>query len=180
MADKEQDQQNETEESQAESEESTKEQGVPQKKNILKISLLIGLPLLLLGGGAAVFFLTDIGHSLLHKKESQEKKVSPHELVFFPLPELLVNLNSADKKKPSFLRLVVKFEVQNADDAKNLELLQPRIIDQFQVYLRELRIEDLQGSSGMQRLREELLKRVNTVAAPIKVKDVLFETMLVQ
>ena len=55
-----------------------------------------------------------------------------------------------------------------------------KIIDNFQTYLRELRIEDLRGSAGMYRLREELFVRVNAAAAPVKVKDVLFREMLVQ
>ena len=46
--------------------------------------------------------------------------------------------------------------------------------------LRELRIEDLQGSAGMYRLREELLRRVRAATAPAKVRDVLFKEMLVQ
>ena len=56
----------------------------------------------------------------------------------------------------------------------------PRVIDNFQTYLRELRLDDLKGSAGMYRLREELLVRVNAAAAPAKIKDVLFKEMLVQ
>ena len=56
----------------------------------------------------------------------------------------------------------------------------PRIVDNFQVYLRELRVEDLRGSSGLYRLREELLQRVNAAAAPAKVTDVLFKELLIQ
>ena len=56
----------------------------------------------------------------------------------------------------------------------------PRIVDSFQVYLRELRTEDLQGAAGMYRLREELMMRVNRVAAPAKINDVLFQDVLVQ
>ncbi|MFQ5467950.1 MAG: flagellar basal body-associated FliL family protein, partial [Kiloniellaceae bacterium] len=48
------------------------------------------------------------------------------------------------------------------------------------VYLRELRIQDLQGSAGLQRLREELLLRVATAAYPAQVRDVLFREMLIQ
>jgi len=58
--------------------------------------------------------------------------------------------------------------------------LLPRIIDNFQVYLRELRVGDLKGSAGIYRLREELLTRVNSAIAPSKVKGVLFKEMLVQ
>ena len=56
----------------------------------------------------------------------------------------------------------------------------PRIVDNFQVYLRELRLDDLRGSAGVYRLREELLARVNTAVRPAKIKDVLFKEMLVQ
>ena len=61
-----------------------------------------------------------------------------------------------------------------------LESLLPRVVDNFQVYLRELRVEDLNGSAGLYRLKEELLVRVNTAIKPHKVNDVLFREMLVQ
>ena len=46
--------------------------------------------------------------------------------------------------------------------------------------LRELRVEDLKGSEGVLRLKEELLRRVNASAAPYKVRDVLLKQMIVQ
>ncbi len=61
-----------------------------------------------------------------------------------------------------------------------ISAVMPRIVDNFQIYLRELRIEDLRGSDGIYRLREELLARVNAAVAPVKVTDVLFKEMLVQ
>ena len=56
----------------------------------------------------------------------------------------------------------------------------PRIKDQFQAYLRELRVDDLKGSGGVLRMKEELLRRVNVAAAPYKVRDVLLKQMIVQ
>jgi flagellar protein FliL len=56
----------------------------------------------------------------------------------------------------------------------------PRIIDTFVTYLRELRPEDLRGSAGLMRLREEMLVRVQAAARPARVTDVLFREMLVQ
>jgi flagellar FliL protein len=38
----------------------------------------------------------------------------------------------------------------------------------------------LKGSAGMYRLREELLARVRVAVAPIKVRDVLFNQILIQ
>ena len=43
-----------------------------------------------------------------------------------------------------------------------------------------MRVEDLRGSAGMIRLKEELLRRVNISVQPIEVQDILFKEMLVQ
>ena len=53
-------------------------------------------------------------------------------------------------------------------------------MDMFQTYLREMRPEELRGSAGMYRLREELLARANIAATPAKIIDVLFVEMLIQ
>ena len=67
-----------------------------------------------------------------------------------------------------------------SEDQKVLEQVLPRVVDNFQVYLRELRAEDLRGSAGLYRLREDLLSRAQTAAAPADVRDVLFKEMLIQ
>ena len=56
----------------------------------------------------------------------------------------------------------------------------PRVVDQFQGYLRELRIDDLHGSAGVVRLKEELLRRITVAAAPFPVRDVLLKEMIIQ
>jgi flagellar FliL protein len=133
--------------------------------------------LLALGGGAYFFGLLD--RFIGHKAPVVEAVQPPKPAVFFDLPDLLVNLNGAGRKA-SFLKLSVSLELDKQDDVPRLQSVLPRIIDNFQVYLRELRVEDLKGSGGIYRLREELLTRVNAAAAPVKVTDVLFKEMLVQ
>jgi flagellar FliL protein len=90
-----------------------------------------------------------------------------------------VNLNSPGRRQ-SYLKIRVSLELSNPLDQPRIEQMMPRIVDNFQVYLRELRVEDLQGAAGVYRLREELLGRVNTAVKPVKVNDVLFKEMLVQ
>ena len=148
-----------------------------------KLVLFIVLPLLLLcGGGATAYFLGFLD-GLLGKEETMtEHEIEAQELqssVFFDLQEMLVNLNTGGRKT-HYLKISVSLEVGSDDDVAQLQRVMPRIVDSFQVYLRELRIEDLHGSAGLQRLREELLLRVNTVAQPTVVRDVLFREMLVQ
>lgn len=153
-----------------------------------KLTLFVALPLLLIGGGAAAYMTGMIGgggeakqeeHATAHAEESHAPEAKKGPSVFYDLPELLVNLNS-NGRRTSFLKLQVSLEIADDKDKPKLDAMRPRIVDSFQVYLRELRIEDLRGSSGMYRLREELLARVNTAVAPAKVKDVLFKEVLVQ
>jgi flagellar FliL protein len=146
-----------------------------------KLVLFILLPLLLIGGGVGGLMATGmIGGSGDHAAaEEAPKQEDPKSFAFFDLPDLLVNLNS-NGKRPSFLKIRVSLELASQDDAASLQAVTPRILDHFQVYLRELRISDLQGSAGMARLREELLRRVNAAVEPVKVRDVLFREMLVQ
>ena len=70
--------------------------------------------------------------------------------------------------------------MESSTDVSAVEAVMPRVIDQFQTYLRELRIQDLRGSKGVYRLQMELLNRVNAAAYPIEIKDVLFQEILIQ
>lgn len=103
----------------------------------------------------------------------------PHP-VFLDIPDILVNVAAGDK--PAFLKLSVSLELEGeGEEAKAaIEPVVPRVVDQMQTYLRELRVEDLSGSAAMFRLKEELLRRVNLAVEPVKVKDVLFREMIVQ
>jgi flagellar FliL protein len=154
--------------------------GGGKKKLIIIVGGVVGL---LLVAGAGLYF-TGMLDGLLGKKHpaaaAAEAPPPPKPLVFFDLPDFLVNLNSGGAKKASFLKLSVSLELEKQEDTARLQAVMPRIVDNFQIYLRELRIDDLRGSGGIYRLREELLARVNAAVAPVKVNDVLFKEMLVQ
>jgi flagellar protein FliL len=147
-----------------------------------KLFIIAGGVVMLLAAGAGLYFTGVIDKLIGHTKEVAELAApapAPAPAVYYDLPDLLVNLNTTGRK-PSFLKLSVSLELERAQDLPRLQAVMPRIIDNFQVYLRELRVEDLRGSSGIYRLREELLTRVNAATAPAKVVDVLFKEMLVQ
>lgn len=98
---------------------------------------------------------------------------------FLEIPPMIVNLNSPDGN-PRYLRLSVQLELVDPSQAGEVEAVMPRVVDQFQTYLRELRVKDLRGSAGIYRLQMELLWRVNQAAAPVEIKDVLFQEILIQ
>lgn len=101
------------------------------------------------------------------------------DLIFYELPDMLVNLNT-DGRQPRYLKIRVALEFGDRSIVQRVEKVMPRIVDHFQVYLRELRREDLQGSAGVYRLKEELMIRVNQSVRPARVRDVLFKEMLIQ
>jgi len=152
--------------------------GGGKKKLIMIVGGALGL---LLVAGAGLYFTGMLDSLMGKKKEAAVAEAPPPKpLVFFDLPDFLVNLNSGGAKKASFLKLSVSLELEKQEDTARLQAVMPRIVDNFQIYLRELRIDDLRGSGGIYRLREELLARVNAAVAPVKVNDVLFKEMLVQ
>jgi flagellar FliL protein len=145
-----------------------------------KLFIIVGLVLLLLVGGTAGAYFTGLLDPLLGGDENPAGEDGiPQDAVFYDMEELLVTLNTAGREA-AFLKIKISLELEKQEDVPKVESLLPRVIGNFQIYLRELRIEDLKGSAGMYRLREELLKRVSAAIAPIKVNDVLFKEMLVQ
>ena len=161
--------------------------GLFVNKHHKKKILLLAIPLVLIIGGAAGAYFTGLLDPLLGVEETvgdgedgEGGAAAPAgPVAFTDLPEILVNLNTTGRKS-SFLKIRVSLELPNVEDVVKVEAVQDRVVDAFQVYLRELRVEDLKGSAGMYRLREELLARVNAAVAPVKVNDVLFKEMLVQ
>ncbi|WP_339712807.1 flagellar basal body-associated FliL family protein [uncultured Sneathiella sp.] len=160
------------------------EEGGPKKKKKLSgkvLVLFILLPMLVIGGGAGGAYFAGV----FDAPEPTEEEIAAEaaemnkKVVFYDLPEMLVNLNSTTSSS-SFLKLGVSLELEDESVIADLELLIPRIMDNFHVYLRELRKEDLNGSQGVYRLKEELLMRINNSASPVKVSDVLFKELLVQ
>jgi flagellar FliL protein len=163
------------------------------KKKIIIIAG--GLILLLVAGGAGAYFTGALDKVLGKKPDCAHIKEgdtaaeaacggaagAPEPVgTFVEVPDLIVNLSSANAKQPHFLKVALKVELEKKEDEKAFSEVLPRVIDQFQTYLRELRIEDLRGSGGLYRMKIELLTRVRAAAPNVRVKDVLFQEILVQ
>jgi flagellar FliL protein len=159
----------------------------PAKGGGKKKLLLILLPVLLLGAGAGLWFsgilpgLLGMGPKPEEAAQAAaEPPVPPRSPpAFVELPEIVSNLN-APGRRASFVRLRAKLEISRADDAAAVQAAMPRLLDLFQTYLREVRPEELRGSAGTHRLREELVARASVAVAPARVTDVLFVELLVQ
>lgn len=163
-----------------------------------KILLFVIAPLFLLAAIGGGLYFTGTIDKLLGGKEGGEKHADAGKggghgkekghgdkdahmagAYFLEIPNMIVNLN-ADGGETRYLRLSVQLELASQMDLQAVESVMPRVVDQFQTYLRELRVKDLRGSQGIYRLQMELLSRVNAAAYPVEVKDVLFQEILIQ
>jgi flagellar FliL protein len=151
------------------------------KKSGKKKLIMLAIPVVVLLLGAGLWFTGIIPHMLgMDKKEelAEKEPSKPVPPSYVDLPEMIANLNGT--RKPAYVKLAARVEVPKPEDVEKVKAAMPRLQDLFQTYLREMRPEELRGSAGTYRLREELLVRANTAVAPAKISDVLFTQMLVQ
>ena len=128
------------------------------------------------GGGAGAYFF------LFSAKPHEDKPVVVAKAppAFFDLPEVMVNLQSPGNGRASYLKAKIVLEMDDQKQIEQVKPLMPRVMDAFHTYLREMRPNDLEGSAGLYRLRDELTRRVNLAVAPTKVNAVLFKEIVVQ
>ena len=166
------------------------EEGAPAKKGIPKLFIIIGAAaiVVLLGGAGLFFFLssssapaTDAEHGAAATEgEHAAGAAAAGHTFIFNLPPMIVNLNAEEGQKEAFMKLTVALEVANEETMVEIQPSMAKVVDAFQVYLRELRRSDLEGSAGVYRLKEELLRRVNVAIYPSRVESILFKEILVQ
>jgi flagellar FliL protein len=162
------------------------EAAAPKKGGKKKLILLL-VPVLLIGVGAGLWFSGILPGLLGMNPPPAEQSAAaeapmppPRPPSFLEMPDITANLNVAAGRRASFIRIRSKLELGRPEDAAILQAAMPRLLDLFQTYLREMRPEELRGSVGTHRLREELIARANLVAPPARVADVLFIEILIQ
>jgi flagellar protein FliL len=158
------------------SDDESKPASSPKKGSKRRLLMIAVLGCVAIGAAGAGYYAYQKGAAQEDQKAAARKK-----MVFFDLPEITANLASAPgQDRPSYLRLKIAIEVADAKMVAEIQPLMPRIIDNFQVFLRELRPQDLDGSAGTYRLKDELVRRINAAVYPARVEAILFKEVLVQ
>lgn len=142
-----------------------------------KIFMIAGAVVLALAVGGLGWYVFMRGHDEQHADAQTKAPVPP---VFLDVPDVLVNLASNPGERIQYLKVKAVLELKDAPLVEKVKPAMPRVADLFQTYLRELRSNDLNGSIGLFRMKEELTKRVNAAIAPEHVNAVLFKEVVIQ
>ncbi len=153
---------------------------LPRKRwNGKRVTLAAIALLLLLGAGFGAWrYFASLPQDKTEGELAAEA-AADQKTVYVEAPDIFVNIN-AGQGKSRFLKLGITLQVRGQANATDVTANMPRIVDNFQVYLRELRAEDLNGSAGMFLLKEELMRQVNIELSPVRIENVLFKEMLLQ
>lgn len=154
---------------------------VPPKKSGMRKLILLAVPLLLAVVLSGLWFTGILPRALglAHDNPKTEVAKPLPPPIYVDLPEMVANLNG-NPHKTSYIKLTARLELSKLEDVERVRATLPRLQDMFQTYLREMRPEELRGSAGTYRLREELIARANVASAPSRINDVLFIQLLIQ
>ena len=164
------------------------DEGTPKKKGS-KLPMLIGLVLALAGGGGGFFAAWSGllpfggGHAPAEAAhgDGAHGEAGDHggesalplpgaDVAFVELEPLVISMGTmADLHH---LRFRASLEVPPQYVAE-VETLAPRVIDVLNSYLRALRPSDVAAPGALIRLRSQMLRRLQIVAGPEKVRDLL-------
>lgn len=139
------------------------------KSNNKYIIAMIMLLLLVVGISAFFFF---------NKNTQIKNEPQINEPVFLDFPEIIVNLNTATNENV-YLKLSLVLSLSNNAEVQKIEFKLSKIKDNLETFLRELRPADFSLAGFTIILKEEITKRINAVISPIKIKEVLFKSILV-
>jgi len=153
------------------------EEAPKSKKKLIMIGGAVAL--LALGGGGWFFFLKKPSAEQIAAAEALANAKKP--VAFVEMKDMMIGISAGGQQdRQPIVKIKVVLEIADAKTSDQIKPLLPRVEDAFQVFMRELRPSDLEGSAGMYRLKEELLRRVNVTVHPAKVDAVLFKELLVQ
>jgi flagellar FliL protein len=144
--------------------------------------------LIMIAGGVVLLAALGGGGWFYFKKPSAEQmaaaeleKAARKPAAFVEMKDMLIGIsNGGEASRQPIIKIKVVLEIADAKVSEQIKPLLPRVEDAFQVFMRELRPADLEGSAGIYRLKEELLRRVNVTVYPARIDAVLFKELLVQ
>ncbi len=147
----------------------------PKKKGpLLKWILIISVVLVLLTGGAGA------GYYFFMKPVAKKPVVQNQPVIgtVYPMEPFIINLQ--DNQGERYLKLIMQLEISDPLGVKELDLLKPKMRDNILDLLSAKTYKELMDVGGKQRLREEVVMRLNSIVSTAKISKVYFTEFVVQ
>ena len=150
----------------------------------LKLPLVIGLVLALLGGGGGFYAvygdLVPLPVSSRAEMAERHARLAPLDLpetAFVALEPVIVTLGRGAEMRQ--LALTAQLEIEpNAMDT--VMLLAPRVADVINTYLRAVDVAAVEDPAAMLRLRAQMLRRIQVVTGEGIVRDLLVSEFILR
>ena len=122
-----------------------------------------------------------------HSAGTSEDQPIQYAASYHALPELKLSIKRSDE---NLGYLIIGLTLKLSSDVKLEELRkrEPEILDALHTYFASITLDSLGASAatslvspvGLERLRQNLIRRLNTVLSPIKIESILFRKLITQ
>lgn len=151
------------------------EEEVPQKKKLpLKKLIIIGVAMLIVvtaGAFGAIYY-----KKFFNKKDKVEQQVLIGAI--WPMDPFIVNIQ--DQGADRYLKIIIELDISDNNCIAELNQLKPKLRDNVLDLLSSKTYKDIMDISGKQRLREEIMVRLNSFLTSGKITKVYFTEFVVQ
>ncbi len=156
---------------------------IPQfYKKYTVLSIAISIVLILAIVGSVVMYVL-----FWNKKETSEDQPIQYAASYHALPELKLSIKRNDESL-GYLIIGLTLKLPSDVQPEELRKKEPEILDALHTYFASITLDSLSASAatslvspvGLERLRQNLIRRLNTVLSPIKIESILFRKLITQ
>lgn len=158
-----------------EKEEQAVEQVPPKKTLPIKKIIIIGVAVL-------VVVTAGVVGSIYYKKMFSKKESTEQQAVvgaIWPMDPFIVNIQDQGTTD-RYLKIIIELDISDKNCIPELNQLKPKLRDNVLDLLSSKSYKDIMDISGKQRLREELMLRMNSFLTGGKITKVYFTEFVVQ
>ena len=159
-----------------EKEEIVQEQPEKKKGHLIKITVIVLVAVAVIAAGVLG------GMYFLNKYTGAKKAVVPPPKpligIMWPMAPFIVNLS--DNQGERYLKAVMELEVSDQLAVPELEQLKPKLRDNLLDLLSAKSFNELMDVGGRQRLRDEIVVRLNSFLVKGKIAQVYFTEFVIQ
>ena len=159
--------------------------------SILKLGMIVGLALLVLGGiGFGIYSYFDKQARLAEEERLKEEELKKQQQMLSQIPQIptftmerfFVPLKDKGEKgeEEKFLSLVISLEMSSEDVAGEIKKFSSSLREAMFFYLSEKNSADLSGQEKMALLEKDLKILINRNLRSGSVKKILFEEYIIQ